>query len=165
MLSCTRQRWPSVHCFRKSAVEKKMKMKRKEPNYKRRRQRQRFNFSCRARLIRRSAAQRLSHPSQGGGGGERGKLVSLLDAEGPNVPFKVCFVLFLPGKNDFPFRLLVGKVEWNIKWRPWDKPAVKYGTARRLETCSSPALTGQGSTIVLLASGLYWWSRTMGIIF
>lgn len=43
-------------------------------------------------------------------GGKR-ELVSLLDAEGPNVPFKVFFVLFLPGKNDFPFRLLVGKVE------------------------------------------------------
>lgn len=100
----------SVHCFHKSAAEKKNENERKKPNYKRRRQRQRFNFSCRARLIRRSAAQRLSHHSQGKSG-EKRELVSLLDAEGPNVPFKVCFVLFLPGRKDFPFRLLVGKVE------------------------------------------------------
>lgn len=89
---------------------KKNKMKRKKSNYKKRRQRKVFNFFMQSQTHQQSAAQRLSRHSQGKIKNKR-ELVSLFDAEGPNVPFKVAFVLFLPGKNDFPFKPLVGKVE------------------------------------------------------
>lgn len=39
------------------------------------------------------------------------EIFSLLDAEGLKLPFKVRFVLFVRGKNDSPFKLLVW--EWN----------------------------------------------------
>lgn len=91
-----------------------------------------FNFFLQSPTHQRSAAQRLSCHSRGKIKNKR-ELVSLFDAEGPNVPFRVCFVLFRPCKNDFPFKPLVGKVEWNIKWRPRDKPAVKYVHSEAIE--------------------------------
>lgn len=70
--------------------------------------------------------------------------------------------LRLPLFCSYPVKMTFHSSHWLEKWNEISNGGPEISrqssmfTAKRLKTCSSPAPTGQGSTIVLLASGHNW---------